>query len=70
MAATYETRTGDVLDHVVWRYYGRQDNGLVEAVLEANRGLADYGPELPAGLSITLPDAPVPAPAQPLQLFS
>ena len=70
MAATYTTREGDNLDHVVWRYYGRQDNGLVESVLESNRGLADYGPELPAGLTITMPAAPAPQPAQRLQLFS
>jgi phage tail protein X len=70
MAATYETRENDVLDEVVWRYYGSQDNKLVEVVLETNRGLADYGPQLPSGLLITLPDAPTPEPAQRLQLFS
>lgn len=70
MAATYTTRENDVLDEVVWRYYGRQDNGLVEAVLEANRGLTDSGPLLPAGLTITLPDAPTSQPTQRLQLFS
>lgn len=70
MAATYQTRTGDVLDDVVSRYYGRQDNGLVELVLEANRGLADNGPTLPAGLTITLPDAPTPEPTNRIQLFS
>jgi phage tail protein X len=70
MAAIYTTRTGDVLDEIVWRYYERQDNGLVETVLEANRGLADYGPRLPAGIEITMPDAPAPQPTQRLQLFS
>jgi phage tail protein X len=70
MPATYTTRENDVLDEIVWRYYGAQDNGLVESVLEANRGLADYGQELPTGLKITLPDAPTPEPSQRLQLFS
>lgn len=70
MAQTYQTRTGDVLDEVVNRYYGRQDNGLVEFVLEANRGLADYGPTLPSGLSITLPEEPTSEPTDRLQLFS
>ena len=70
MPATYTTRENDVLDEIVWRYYGAQDNGLLEAVLEANRGLADYGQELPTGLTITLPDAPTPEPSQRLQLFS
>jgi phage tail protein X len=69
-SATYTTRDGDILDEVVWRYYGRQDAGIVEAVLEANRGLADYGPTLPPGLAITFPAAPDPQPAQRLQLFS
>ena len=70
MPATYTTRENDVLDEIVWRFYGRQDNGLVESVLEANRGLADYGPKLPTGLTITLPDAPTPEPSKRLQLFS
>lgn len=70
MTTTYTTREKDVLDEVIWRYYGRQDNGLVESVLESNRGLADYGPELPAGLEIVMPAAPAPQPAQRLQLFS
>jgi phage tail protein X len=70
MPATYNTRENDVLDEVVWRYYGSQDNGLLEAVLEANRGLADYGPVLPTGLTITMPDAPTSEPTKRLQLFS
>jgi phage tail protein X len=70
MPTTYTTRENDVLDDVVWRYYGRQDNGLVEFVLEANRGLADHGPRLPSGLTITLPDTPMPEPTKQLQLFS
>ena len=70
MAATYQTRTGDVLDDIVNRYYGRNDNGTVELVLEANRGLADNGPVLPAGLTITLPDAPTSEPTDRIQLFS
>lgn len=56
----YLTRQNDILDDVVSRYYGDLDNRSVETVLEANRGLADHGPVLPAGLTITLPDrAPV-----------
>jgi phage tail protein X len=70
MTAIYTTRDNDVLDEVVWRYYGRQDNGLAESVLEANRGLADYGQELPAGLEIVMPATPAPEPKRRLQLFS
>lgn len=70
MAATYTTRENDVLDEIVWRYYGRQDSGLVEAVLESNRNIADAGPLLPPGIVLTMPEAPVPTPAKRLQLFS
>jgi phage tail protein X len=70
MPATYTTRENDVLDEVVSRYYGRQDNGLLESVLEANRGLAEFGPLLPAALELILPDAPTPEPTKRLQLFS
>lgn len=55
MAATYNTKQGDVIDDICHRYYGRTV-GAVEAVLEANPGLADRGPELTAGLVVTLPE--------------
>jgi phage tail protein X len=56
-ATQYRTSENDMLDRICWRYYGRQ-SGAVEAVLEANRaiGLAAYGPVLPGGLLITLPE--------------
>ena len=56
------TVDGDRLDALCRAHYGAQ-SGVVEAVLEANPGLADYGPALPAGLLVTLPDLP-----QPLEL--
>lgn len=57
MAETYQTREGDVIDLICFDYYGAAAvNQSVAAVLEANRGLADYGPRLPAGILITLPD--------------
>ena len=61
MTSTYKTKDGDVLDDIVHRFYGDTGNGIVETVLEANTGLADYGPVLPAGLSIALPERPVTA---------
>lgn len=67
---TYRSKLGDMLDAIVWQYYGRTDNRLVEIVLEANRGLADYGPELPAGVSIILPEPPAEEPTDRVQLFS
>ena len=57
MAQIYRCKDGDMLDWICWKYYGRQA-GAVEAVLEANSGLADRGPVYPAGLEITLPDLP------------
>ncbi len=57
MNTTYTTKDGDVLDAVVHRYFGAAA-GIVEQVLEMNRplALADYGPVLPAGLVIQLPE--------------
>lgn len=68
MAAKYQTRDGDSLDHICWRHYGRQ-SGAVEIVLEANRRLADIGPVLPAGLIIDLPDLPVPTATPKIELW-
>lgn len=54
----YITRQNDILDDVVFRYYGDTDRRIVETVLEANRALdlGSIGPVLPAGMTITLPD--------------
>lgn len=46
---------GDTLDVICVRYYGRSQ-GVFEAVLAANPGLADEGPLLPHGTKITLPE--------------
>ena len=59
---TYVTVDGDMVDLVCRRHYGRR-RGAVEAVLEANPGLAARGPVLPAGVEILLPDLPSPGPA-------
>jgi phage tail protein X len=56
MSSQYRTKTGDTVDSIAWAYYGRQSNRVVEQVLEANFGLAEHGPSLPAGLIIVLPD--------------
>ena len=52
----YRSKDGDTVDSIVWRFYGRQDGRIVERVLRANPGVSDYGPDLPAGLSIALPE--------------
>lgn len=54
MSTRYMTKDGDMLDAVCWKHYGNEST--VAAVLEANPGLADYGPIFPAGVVIMLPD--------------
>lgn len=51
------THQGDTVDALCFRHFGRTQ-GLVEAVLELNPGLADRGPILPHGLQVDLPDTP------------
>lgn len=58
-------RQGDTVDALCWRHLGRT-TGMVETVLEMNAGLADYGPILPHGLVVKLPDKPAPTPTAPL----
>ena len=45
-----------MVDRIVWQHYGRQNDRIVETVLEENPGLSDYGPILPAGVRIKLPE--------------
>lgn len=47
---------GDTVDSICWAYYGRTA-GVTEAVLAANPGLADLGPIIPHGTTVTLPEA-------------
>lgn len=56
-AAQLRTLQNDTVDALCWRHYGRTA-GVAELVLDANPGLADYGPVLPQGLTVILPDAP------------
>lgn len=46
---------GDTVDALCWRHHGRTQ-GLVEAALLLNPGLADHGHVLPVGLEVVLPD--------------
>ncbi len=52
---------GDTVDAICWRHYGRTA-GVTEDVLRANPGLAEYGPTLPQGLIVSMPDAQTTAP--------
>lgn len=55
MAMTCRTSDGDLLDTICQHYYSHLI-GTVEAVLDANQGLADEPQPLRAGLLIRLPD--------------
>lgn len=55
MSTIYTTREGDTVDFIAWRYYGT--GSMTVAMLQANPGLADYGPVLPGGIDLVLPDA-------------
>lgn len=60
---------GDTVDRLVNRHLG-QTSGLVEQTLLLNPSLANYGPILPVGLLVTLPDNTKQAQAaQPVQLW-
>ena len=60
MAMTCRTADGDVLDTICHNYYGHL-NGTVEAVLDANQGLASEVQPFRTGLLIYLPDLPSPS---------
>ena len=48
---------GETVDALCWRHYGRTA-GVVEAVLEANPGLAHLGDVLPVGTLVSMPGLP------------
>ncbi len=57
MATTCRTSDGDLLDTLCHQYYGHL-NGSVEAVPDANQGLADEPQPFRAGVLIVLPELP------------
>ncbi len=63
MPRSYTTRQNDMVDAIAAWAYGTEHGGTTEAILNANDGLADYGPLLPENLIITLPDIAPPTPA-------
>jgi phage tail protein X len=52
----YRSREGDTLDRIIWQKYERQNDRILEAVLDVNPGVADLGAILPAGTIIALPE--------------
>lgn len=65
---TYITHHNDMLDWLCWKVYKHQSRA-VEAVLEANPGLADYGERFPAGVEIVLPELSFPITNTPIRLW-
>lgn len=61
MATQLRTQQNDTVDALCWRHYGRTA-GVVEAVLDANPGLADRGAVLQAGVLVNLPEIQTYAP--------
>lgn len=61
MSQTYQTRDGDTLDEIAWRYYGAVNSSILRQVMDANPGIADIGPRLPLNVMVTLPEISVPA---------
>ncbi len=66
--AQFKTRDGDTLDWICWKHYGKQ-SGAVEAVYEANPGLAKLGPVFSAGVVIELPELPEESKAEVIRLW-
>ena len=62
------THQHDTLDALCWRHLGRTE-GVVEAALELNPGLAAHGPVLPTGTLVTLPTTPITTTRATVQLW-
>lgn len=69
MALQYSTKDGDTVDLIVYQHYGTTGARIVEQVLDANKGLADYGPILPAGVLVLLPNLDTTASEQAVKLW-
>lgn len=68
-ATTAIARQGERLDQLVWRSTGGGP-AAVEAVLQANPGLAALGPALPEGREVLIPSiAPAAETVQLIQLW-
>ena len=64
----YRTKQQEMLDQIALEQYDTTV-GTVEAILEANPGLAEHGPILPQGLEISLPEIPQPPDDQEVRLW-
>lgn len=55
----YRTKDGEMLDEILWRIFDTTNKQVLEKTLLLNPGLADYGPTLPPGLLLELPEKPL-----------
>ena len=65
----YVTKDGDTVDSITWKQYRTRAGLIMEKVLSANPRLADYGPVLPAGVKVNLPDISQPAVQKSIKLW-
>lgn len=52
------TLDGETLDFVIFRVFGRVNEGLLEQTYQLNPDLAEYGTVLPVGVVVKLPEVP------------
>lgn len=62
------THQDDTVDSLCWRHYGATQS-VVEAVLQANPGLAELGPVLPQGMQVRMPVITTPRVQPVIQLW-
>ncbi|MCS6237155.1 phage tail protein [Shewanella baltica] len=62
--STIRSRDGDSVALILWQQMKRDDDDAEEALYRLNPGLEQYGPILPAGLEITLPELTDKTPAK------
>ncbi|EGR0992861.1 tail protein X [Vibrio parahaemolyticus] len=62
--STVRSRDGDTVPLILWLALNRNDDEAEEALYALNPGLEQYGPVLPAGVEIKLPELSAPAPAK------
>ena len=68
MPVAIRANQNETVDALCWRHYGRT-RGAVEAVLQANPGLASCGLILPQGILVLMPTLPAPAPKPTVSLW-
>lgn len=68
MATQIRTQQNESVDALCWRHYGRTQ-GAVEAVLQANPGLARQGLILPQGILVLMPTLSAPPPKTTVSLW-